>query len=95
MALQLIHEAASKLEQQDGHENREFIILVLDPDVQVCQLYPYHFHVHDLHCLTIMLSPANLKLCFCFSLDASLGEYSSTNETGGIPNAFCRTTIYV
>ncbi|CAF1711259.1 unnamed protein product [Brassica oleracea var. botrytis] len=31
----LIHEAASKLEQQDGHENREFIILVLDPDVQM------------------------------------------------------------
>ncbi|CDY72227.1 BnaCnng76590D, partial [Brassica napus] len=35
LALQLIHEAASKLEQQDGHENREFIILVLDPDVQM------------------------------------------------------------
>ncbi|KAF2612304.1 hypothetical protein F2Q70_00013326 [Brassica cretica] len=35
LALQLIHEAASKLEQQDSHENREFIILVLDPDVQM------------------------------------------------------------
>ncbi|KAF2611497.1 hypothetical protein F2Q70_00013311 [Brassica cretica] len=31
----LIYEAAPKLEQQDGHENREFIILVLDPDVQM------------------------------------------------------------
>ncbi|KAF2576925.1 hypothetical protein F2Q68_00006368 [Brassica cretica] len=35
LALQLIYEAAPKLEQQDGHENREFIILVLDPDVQM------------------------------------------------------------
>ncbi|XP_048596928.1 separase-like isoform X3 [Brassica napus] len=35
LALQLIHEAATKLEQQDGHENREPIILVLDPEVQM------------------------------------------------------------
>ncbi|XP_024005725.1 separase isoform X2 [Eutrema salsugineum] len=35
LALQLIHEAATKLEQHDGHENREPIILVLDPEVQM------------------------------------------------------------
>ncbi|VVB12005.1 unnamed protein product, partial [Arabis nemorensis] len=35
LALKLIHEAAAKLEQQDGHENREPIILVLDPEVQM------------------------------------------------------------
>ena len=44
---------------------------MLDPDVQVRQLYPYHFHVHVLHCLTVMLSPAHLQLCSGFSLDAS------------------------
>lgn len=43
LALQLIHDAATKLEQHDGHEDREPIILVLDPEVQVRQLYPYHF----------------------------------------------------
>ncbi|KAL9818505.1 Separase [Arabidopsis thaliana] len=35
LALKLIHDAASKLGQQDGHENREPIILVLDPEVQM------------------------------------------------------------
>ncbi|CAH8360120.1 unnamed protein product [Eruca vesicaria subsp. sativa] len=35
LALQLIHEAASKLEKQDENENREPIILVLDPEVQM------------------------------------------------------------
>lgn len=43
LALQLIHDAATKLEQHDGDEDREPIILVLDPEVQVCKLYPYHF----------------------------------------------------
>ena len=40
LALQLIREAATKLEQHDGCDNREPIILVLDPEVQVRQLYP-------------------------------------------------------
>ncbi|XP_020873224.1 separase isoform X2 [Arabidopsis lyrata subsp. lyrata] len=35
LALKLIHDAASKLGEQDGHENREPIILVLDPEVQM------------------------------------------------------------
>ncbi|CAA7060137.1 unnamed protein product [Microthlaspi erraticum] len=35
LALQLIHDAASKLEQHDGDEDREPIILVLDPEVQM------------------------------------------------------------
>ncbi|KAL1201644.1 Separase [Cardamine amara subsp. amara] len=35
LALQLIHEAASKLGQEDELENREPIILVLDPEVQM------------------------------------------------------------
>ncbi|CAN8325640.1 unnamed protein product [Cochlearia groenlandica] len=35
LALQMIHEAATKLEQHDGLENREPIILVLDPEVQM------------------------------------------------------------
>uniref|UniRef100_A0A1J3F8L7 separase n=1 Tax=Noccaea caerulescens TaxID=107243 RepID=A0A1J3F8L7_NOCCA len=35
LALQLIHDAATKLEQHDGHEDREPIILVLDPEVQM------------------------------------------------------------
>ncbi|XP_010433961.1 PREDICTED: separase-like [Camelina sativa] len=35
LALKLIHDAAAKLGQQDEHENREPIILVLDPEVQM------------------------------------------------------------
>ncbi|KAL0738807.1 hypothetical protein Bca4012_015017 [Brassica carinata] len=35
LALQLIREAATKLEQHDGCDNREPIILVLDPEVQM------------------------------------------------------------
>ncbi|CAN7071285.1 unnamed protein product [Brassica oleracea var. botrytis] len=35
LALQLIHEAATKLEKHDENENREPIILVLDPEVQM------------------------------------------------------------
>ncbi|CAH2078208.1 unnamed protein product [Thlaspi arvense] len=35
LALELIHEAAAKLEQHDDDENREAIILVLDPEVQM------------------------------------------------------------
>lgn len=54
LALKLIHDAATKLGQQDEHENREPIILVLDPEVQVRQLYPYHFPAHVLECLTII-----------------------------------------
>ena len=52
LALQLIHEAATKLEQQDGHENREPIILVLDPEVQV---RPYRFPAYALQRLTVCL----------------------------------------
>ena len=40
LALQLIREAATKLDQHEGCDNREPIILVLDPEVQVRQLYP-------------------------------------------------------
>ncbi|EOA19088.1 hypothetical protein CARUB_v10007755mg [Capsella rubella] len=35
LALKLIHDAVTKLGQQDEHENREPIILVLDPEVQM------------------------------------------------------------
>ncbi|KAG2240437.1 hypothetical protein Bca52824_090755 [Brassica carinata] len=35
LALQMIHEAATKLEKQDENENKEPIILVLDPEVQM------------------------------------------------------------
>lgn len=54
LALQLIHEAASKLGQQDELENRDPIILVLDPEVQVGQLYPYYFPADVLQCLTVI-----------------------------------------
>ena len=55
LALQLIHEAATKLEKHDENENREPIILVLDPEVQVRKLHPYHFTAYVLQRSTLCL----------------------------------------